>query len=141
MTAASQFWRPAGALATTLGGLAGAFAGAAAGVPIANANASDGLEGLGQALLILLVSLCLGSAIGVALALRLSRHERPLTTAILALPAVFFAIIAALRLASSFDHAGVVVTLQVVLLIVTLWLVRVVTMVWNRPRPENLRAS
>lgn len=141
MTASSQLWRPAGTMATTLGGLAGAFLGAAAGVPIANANASDGLEGLGQALLILLVSLCLGSAIGVGLALRLSRHERSLATAILTVPAVFFSIIAALRLASWFEHPGVVVTLQVLLLIVTLWLVRTVTMVWNRPREADLKAD
>lgn len=136
-----MLWRPAGAVATILGGLVGGFAGAAAGVPIANANASDGLEGLGQALLILLISLCLGSAIGVGLALRISRHERPLATAILTLPAVFFAIIAALRLASSFDQAGVVVAVQVILLIATLWLVRVVTMMWSRPRRENVKAT
>lgn len=140
--ASSELLRPPGAVATALGGLAGAFVGTATGVPIANANASSGLEGLGQALLIMMISLCLGTTLGVGLALRLSAHRRPLISAILAMPAVFVAIVVALRVSSSFDGGRVFdIMIHVLMVIVALWLTRIVSTAGSRPDTGRITAG
>ncbi len=134
--------QPAGTVATTLGGLAGTLTGLAVGARMTNANTSWGLEGLGRALLIKLISLCLGSALGVGLTLRLSGHRRPLITAMLAMPAVFLAIVVGLRMSPSFDRGGVLASvLQILVVILALWLTRVVVMAWSRPDPGTLTAE
>ncbi|HUG08461.1 MAG TPA: hypothetical protein VMP13_06150 [Acidimicrobiia bacterium] len=129
-------------MATTLGGLGGTATGLAVGAQVANANPSSGLQGLGRALLFMLISLCLGSALGVGLTLRLSGHRRPLITAILAMPAVFLAVVVGLRVSSFFDRGGVLAgVLQILVVILSLWLTRVVVMAWSRPDPGPLRAE
>lgn len=119
---------PSGLLATVVGGIVGLYAGAWAGGPIADTLGPGGLEGLGQAIFIIFVSASTGSALGAGLALTLSRQPRPLSTAILAPPAVFFSIVVADRVSSDASPS-----LQMGFIIGALWLTRVVTMTWRRP--------
>lgn len=65
---------PSGLLATIVGGIVGVYAGVRAGGPIADTFGPGGLEGLGQAIFIIVVSASTGSALGAGLALRLSRQ-------------------------------------------------------------------
>lgn len=126
---------PSGLAATITGGIVGAYAGALAGGPIANAFAPAGLEGLGAAIFIFVVSSSSGSALGVGLALGLSRQPRPLSTAILALPAVFFSVVVGDRLWSDEPPP---VALQVGLAVGALWLARVMAMASSRPTSDDL---
>lgn len=119
---------PSGLLATIVGGIVGVYAGVRAGGPIADTFGPGGLEGLGQAIFIIVVSASTGSALGAGLALRLSRQPHPLSTAILALPAVFFSVVVADRLASDASPS-----VQVGFMVGALWLARIVAMAWRRP--------
>lgn len=106
-----------------------------AGIPLGNSYATGGLEALAVVLLILFVSLCIGGAIGVGIALAVKHHPRPLVTTLLAIPAMLLAVVVTLRFASIFDGEG---PLILAFLIVTasgsLWLARAVAMV-SRSRP------
>lgn len=61
------------------------------GVPIANANAEGGLEGVATSLLILFLSLCVCTAVGAALALGVSKQHRPIVTGLITVPVMFAA--------------------------------------------------
>lgn len=121
---------PSGLLATIVGGIVGAYTGVRAGGQIANTFGPGGLEGLGQAILIIVVSASTGGALVVGLALRLTRQPRPLSTGLLALPAVFLSVI--IVASPSF---------QIGLLIGALWLARIVAMAWDRHTSDGLAGN
>lgn len=80
-----------GYIETLVGGLVGGTVGVLIGLPIANAASIGGLEAIATALLILFLALCLGAATGAAIALKLRKRQRPLITALVAVPAMFIA--------------------------------------------------
>lgn len=96
---------PRGFLATITGGLIGGTAGVAVGLPIANANDEGGLEAVATVLIILFLALCVGAAAGAGIALAIRHHNRPVITALLALPAMFFAAYIAVWVATRVDTA------------------------------------
>lgn len=127
---------PSGLLATIVGGVVGAYTGARAGGQIANTFGPGGLEGIGQAGFIIVASASTGGALVAGLALRLMRQPRPLGTAILALPAVFFSVVATDRLSSVGSPS-----VQMSLLIGALWLARIVAMAWSPPTPDEVTGN
>lgn len=80
-----------GYIETLVGGLVGGTIGVLVGLPIANAASLGGLEAIATALLILFLALCLGAAIGAAIALKVRKRQRPVVTALVAVPAMFIA--------------------------------------------------
>lgn len=124
---------PSGLVATIVGGIVGVYAGARAGGQIANTFGLGGLEGLGQAIFIIVASASTGGALVAGLALRLTRQPRPLGTAILALPAVFFSVVVADRLTSDASPS-----VQVSFMIGALWLARIVALARSRPTSDEL---
>lgn len=127
---------PSGLVATIVGGFVGAYTGARAGGQIADTFGPGGLEGLGQAIFIIVVVASTGSALVVGLALRLTRQPRPWSTALIALPAVFFSVVVADRISS-----GASPSLQIGLMIGALWLARIVAMAWDRHTSDGLAGN
>ena len=117
--------RPGGVLTTILGGLAGATIGVVIAIPIANANASGGLEAVGTVLVILLLALTVGAALGAGVGLVIVGHPRPIVTALLSLPAMMAAVMVAVWLMASLDvDWWFGLPLLIVISAVSLWLAR-----------------
>lgn len=115
---------PPGSVATIVGGFVGATIGGLIAIPIGNANADGGLEALGVVLLVLFVGVSVGASIGVGVALRLRHHARPLVTALITFPAMFLAVIVAVRVIGFFGGEGPFNVLLIVVSILFLWLAR-----------------
>ncbi len=125
--------QPPGIGATIVGGLAGAVVVFLVGPPIANAVASDGLGGLGTALVLLFGMWCVGTGLGVFAALKLRGHERALTTALLAVPGMGIALVATFFVAADIATALLFWMVLVGSCILVLWLARLLTMAVARP--------
>ncbi len=116
-----------GYVATIVGGLLGGAVGILVGVPIANANAEGGLEGVATALLILFLSLCVSTAIGAGLAVRVVRQRRPVATALVTVPVMLIASYAAAMAATRATDTAVllvpaIIGGSIVALVVSRWL-------------------
>lgn len=70
------------------------------GVPIANANSEGGLEAVATALLIVFASLCVFTAIGAGVGVRIVKQPRALVTALITIPITFIATYGAAILAT-----------------------------------------
>jgi hypothetical protein len=116
-----------GYVATTVGGLLGGAVGILVGVPVANANATGSIEGVATALIILFLSLCVSTAIGAGLAVRIVRQRRPVVTAVVAVPVMFVvsyaaAIVATRGTDTAFLLVPAIILGSIVALMVSRWL-------------------
>lgn len=130
--------QPPGVIATIVGGLVGGAVVYLVGPPIANAVAAGDLGGLGTALVLLLLMWCVGTGLGVVIALALRRHERAGSTAVLAIPGMVIAVVATLVIGRQVVSNVVLWSLLLGACILVLWLARVLAMT-STPRPARVR--
>lgn len=125
--------RPPGVLATIVGGVAGAVVVYLIGPPIADAVASDGLGGLGTALTVLFLLWCAGTGLGVAIALVARGHDRPLLTAMVAVPGMVLAVVVTFTAGSQLASDIVLWSIFAATSLIALWLARALTMLSGSP--------
>lgn len=125
--------QPPGVMPTIIGGLAGAAVVYVVGPPIANAVATDGLGGLGTALLLLFILWCVGTGLGVGIALVARGHPRPVVTALLAIPGTVIAVMFTFFVGRSVESSLVLWPLLLGATVLVLWLARVIAMASSTP--------
>lgn len=134
MAHSESTWRPLGSVATIVGGIGGAIVILFVGPPIANSVAEDDLSGLGTALMVLFLLWCLGTGLGVWVALATRRQPRPLATGLLAIPGMFAAVMVTLFVGRSAEWGPFLWVLLLGVSVLGLWLARVLAMA-SHPAP------
>jgi hypothetical protein len=129
MSNSASTWQPKGSVGTILGGLGGAIVVFFVGPPIANSVAEDGLSGLGTALMVLFLLWCVGTGLGVGIALAIRSHPRPLATGLLAIPGTFAAVMVTLIVGRTTESGLFLWAVLIGVSVLGLWLARVVAMV------------